>query len=80
VTKHPVPTKEGHYWAKWRIAADGTIEGDEITPSDIWEVVQVNINGGTDPETYLSVSVPGVEKTQWLDCFVWGPRVADYQP
>lgn len=27
-----MPTTPGYYWAKWRIAADGTREGDELTP------------------------------------------------
>lgn len=39
-----MPTKPGYYWAKWRIAADGTHEGDELTPSDFWGIVEVNEN------------------------------------
>ena len=66
------PTREGFYWAKWRIAAEGTVEGDELTPSNDWEVVQVNDNNGEGDEAF-SVSVPGVEKPQWLPDFVWGP-------
>lgn len=68
----------GYYWAKWRIATDATHEGDELTPSDQWEIVQVNDNNG-EPGTgeELSVSVPGVREVQWPDCFVWGARVAD---
>lgn len=71
------PTEPGYYWAKWRIASDGTHEGDELTPSDEWEIVQVNQNS-SDPSDreYLSVSVSGVRETQWPDCFVWGPFVA----
>lgn len=77
-----IPMKPGYYWAKWRIAADGTREGDELTPSDTWEIVQVNMNDDDRPESgeYLSVSVPGVEKTQWRDCFVWGHFVATLEP
>ncbi len=73
-TKHPIPSEEGFYWAKWRIAADGTLEGDELTPCNEWEVVQVNVNciDQDDPE-HLSVSVAGVEQVQWLENFVWGP-------
>jgi hypothetical protein len=76
-----MPMKPGYYWAKWRIAADGTHEGDQQTPCDTWEVVQVNANSIDwidDPTANeaLSVSVPGVQKTQWPDCFVWGEFVA----
>ncbi|EHK56855.1 hypothetical protein [Allomesorhizobium alhagi] len=77
-----VPLKPGYYWAKWRIAADGTHEGDELTPSDTWEIVQVNkniVDWEDNPEEHeaLSVAVTGVLETQWRDCFVWGPKVAD---
>ncbi len=72
-----MPTKPGYYWAKWRIATDETHEGDELTPCDDWEIVQVNDNGG-EPGTLteLSVSVHGVRETQWRDQFVWGSYVA----
>lgn len=75
--KDGVPIEPGYYWAKWRIAAEGTHEGEEQTPSNTWEIVQVNENGD-DPEDseYLSVSVPGVRETQWRDCFIWGEFVA----
>jgi len=77
-----VPMKPGYYWAKWRIAADETHEGDEQTPSDTWEIVQVNSNSldwADNPaeNEMLSVSVPGVRETQWRDCFVWGDFIAD---
>ncbi|RWD43908.1 hypothetical protein [Mesorhizobium sp.] len=76
-----MPMKPGYYWAKWRIAAEGTVEGDELTPSDFWEITQVNEN---DPDwernpaedMALSVSLCGVSETQWRDCFVWGDFVA----
>lgn len=76
-----IPMEPGYYWAKWRIAADGTHEGDELTPSDTWEIVQVNSNNVDDPndDEYLSVSVPGVRETQWRDGFVWGKFVAPIQ-
>lgn len=80
--KWPTPTEEGHYWAMWKIAAEGTRDGDELTPSDTWEVVQVNINdyqGQVGEPEYFSASVPGVEVIQWLDSFVWGPRVPDFK-
>ena len=76
--KMKTPTQPGYYWAKWRIAADDTHEGDELTPSDIWEIVQVNENAPLDHDSaeYLSVSVAGVRETQWPDSFVWGAMVA----
>lgn len=78
--RYPTPEKPGHYWAKWRIAADGTHEGEELTPCDTWEVVQVNDNGGEAGSLEeLSVSIPGVRETQWRDGFIWGPRVADFR-
>lgn len=75
------PRKPGYYWAKWRIPAEGTHEGDLMTPSDTWEIVQVNDNtsdweSNPDDDEALSVAVPGVGETQWRDCFVWGDFVA----
>lgn len=81
MTNTSIPMKPGYYWAKWRIASNGTHEGDELTPSDKWEIVQVNANflcWEDDPaeDEALSVSVPGVREMQWRDCFVWGEFVA----
>ena len=78
MTENKMPTRPGWYWAKWKIAAEGTREGDELTPSDEWEIVHVQENciDPTDPE-YLAVAVCGVEKTQWPDCFFWGPLLAN---
>lgn len=72
--QYATPTKEGFYWAKWKIADAGTREGDDLTPSDKWEVVEVweNCNDKSNPE-YLRVSVCGVERGQSLENFVWGP-------
>jgi len=71
--KFEMPTTPGFYWAKWRIANDGTKEGDELTPSKKWEVVDVfeNCTDRSDCE-HLMVHVPGVERSQSLDGFVWG--------
>lgn len=78
MTRYPTPTEASFYWAKWRIATEETCEGKELTPSDEWEVVQVNVNdpsGSIGEPEYFSVSVPGVREVQWPDCFVWGPKV-----
>lgn len=75
------PTTPGFYWAKWRLATDETHEGDLLTPSTKWEVVEVWDNNGA-PGTLeeLGVSVPGVRETQWRDQFYWGPEVAPHSP
>ncbi|MER9706056.1 hypothetical protein NKJ10_17675 [Mesorhizobium sp. M0204] len=80
-----IPMKPGYYWAKWRIATEGTRDGDELTPSDNWEIVQVEENDPdwvTDPgrDTALFVFVCGVEESQWRNCFVWGDFVAPLNP
>lgn len=74
-----LPNKEGHYWAKWKIPSPGTHEGEHLTPSDRWEIVQVWENYVGEPREDVSkfgVSVPGVRETQWPDQFYWGPMVA----
>ncbi|MER9768908.1 hypothetical protein NKJ09_22920 [Mesorhizobium sp. M0189] len=76
-----IPLKPGYYWAKWRIATEGTQDGDELTPSDNWEIVQVVEN---DPdweihpaeEKAMFVFVCGVGEAQWRDGFVWGDFIA----
>jgi len=75
--------KPGYYWARWTVAAKGTHEGRELTPSPFdMEIVQVNgnhVNWQDHPEEdeALSVSVPGVREVQWRDGFLWGEFVAD---
>lgn len=72
MARFPTPTKEGHYWARWRIADDGTPEGDEQTPSDNWEVVFVFQNSSDpDSDEYFMVSVPGQPKAQSIENFFW---------
>jgi hypothetical protein len=72
------PTKPGYYWARWTVAAVGTHEGDQLTPSRNWELVEVWQNHiGEDDEEKFGVSVHGVRESQWLDCFLWGEFVAD---
>jgi hypothetical protein len=71
------PTRPGFYWARWLKAARGTHEGDQLTPSDKWEIVEVweNFIGEpceADASEKFGVSVPGVRESQWLDNFAWG--------
>lgn len=70
------PHTAGFYWAKWRTADPGTREGETLTPSDEWEVVQVVENGLKPGDAdWLMVFVPGVERSQSLANFAWGPQV-----
>jgi hypothetical protein len=74
--------RPGFYWALWLTAANGTHEGDELTPSHDWEVVEVweNFIGDrceADAAEKFGVSVPGVRESQWLENFKWGERVKD---
>ena len=70
------PTKPGFYWALWQTAAPGTHEGDELTPAQDWEVVEVweNFLGEpceADKDEKWAVAVTGVRETQWLHNFLW---------
>jgi hypothetical protein len=60
------PTKPGYYWARWTVAAEGTHEGDELTPAPAWGIVEV-WNNSVDPypedDEAFGVSVPGVRET-----------------
>jgi hypothetical protein len=62
------PRTEGHYWAK-QIASDDV----RNEPSDTWEVVQTFENRAGKFE--LRVFIPGVERSQPISNFQWGPRV-----
>lgn len=74
------PTKPGFHWALWLTAAEGTHEGDQLTPANDWEVVEVWENFVGDPceadgTEKFGVSVPGVRESQWLRNFKWGAEV-----
>ena len=76
MSRYPIPEQEGHWWAKLKLAENE----DDNSPD--WEVVQVfdNITRPwcqADIETgeCMMAHVPGLEKTQLLDAFVWGPEV-----
>lgn len=70
MSTYPTPAREGHWWAKLRLA-----ENPDDRSVD-WEVVQVFDNNGPpgSDEEYMA-SVPGIERSQPLDAFVWGPPV-----
>lgn len=68
MSTYPIPAREGHWWAKLKLA-------DNPDDNSVnWEVVQVFDNNGEGDETFM-VSVPGIERGQLLDAFVWGPPV-----
>lgn len=72
--RFPTPDREGHFWAKL-VHPTRMPEGEDWASTD-WEVVQVFHNNGEpgDPEEF-GVHVPGVRMVQWVQDFVWGPRV-----
>lgn len=85
MAENTFPLSPGYYWAQWRIATDETHEGDELTPSTTWEIVQVvanKLDWAETPEDLeaLYVSIPGVREAQWRDQFVWGAFVAELDP
>lgn len=70
MARFPTPAREGHFWAKLKLHDNPDLN------SVNWEVVQVFENGGDPkgPEFHMA-SVPGVQGSQPLDYFVWGPPV-----
>lgn len=79
------PASPGFYWALWLTAAPGTHEGEELTPANDWEVVEVWANYSSayepceaDQSEQFGVSVPGVRESQWLENFKWGPLVKPF--
>jgi hypothetical protein len=78
--RYETPVEPGHYWAKL-VHPSSMPEGEDWKSFD-WEVVQVNINdyaGKVGEPEYLVVAVPGIGPTQWVEDFIWGPRVADFR-
>jgi hypothetical protein len=77
-----LPSKEGFYWAKWRLAAPGTADkGEGCAGADAeWEAVEVFDNSiiGDDPD--LRVFVTGVAQSQPIENFFWGPVFRLYPP
>ena len=70
---HPTPpAAAGFYWAKWRIAEEGstTFISENTTPDIGWEVVEVHENGPDE----LRASLAGESLSQPLENFVWWPE------
>ena len=75
-TRAGAPTKSGFYWAKWKIADEGSPKTEEYNsylPQKTWEVVEVfrNTVDSADPE-HLRVHIAGVSDSQSLENFFWG--------
>lgn len=70
----PLPKDPGYYWAMWLDADPGTREGEELTPRDKWEPVEVFDNNG-EGNNRLRVEVGGVERSQSIENFIWGDRI-----
>lgn len=68
MARYLTPNREGHWWAKLKLHDNPDLN------SVSWEVVQVFDNNGEGAEAFMA-SVPGIEKSQPIDAFVWGPPV-----
>lgn len=68
---YPTPNKEGHFWA--RLVRPNQPAGEDWAAQD-WEPVTVFDNNGEGNEAW-GVFVPGIDRTQWLDAFEWGPEI-----
>lgn len=79
MSKGKQPTKPGYYWALWTASARGTYEGDQLTPSPNWEIVEVweNYIGDAVDDEKFGVAVHGVRESQWLENFIWGDFMAN---
>lgn len=68
------PTMPGFFWAKLMSPKD-VPEGEDFESVD-WEVVEVFINCiDPDDDEHLRASVNGIERSQPIDAFLWGPQV-----
>jgi hypothetical protein len=75
------PGKEGFFWGRWHTPAPGTADGGECCNPTIWEVHCVFRNHWRiNHDDEFRVSVPGVEKSQPINGFEWGPEVPQYVP
>jgi hypothetical protein len=66
--------REGFWWAKWLKADPGTADDGEGCSGDKWEPVEVVANVALPEVTDdWRVAVLGVEKSQSVRNFEWGP-------
>jgi hypothetical protein len=69
-----VPQEIGFYWAKWLTADEATRDGSVLAPARDWEVVYVCENRSDEGAVErFRVLVVGVESTQRIPNFAWGP-------
>jgi hypothetical protein len=68
-----VPEKEGFYWGRWTKKGPGTADPDDPPNDQEWEVMHV-VQNSLDAKD-LMVMVPGVEKWQPLENFIWGREI-----
>lgn len=76
IVSNAVPSVPGFYWAKWRLADQGdtkTAEYETYLPLNTWDVVEVFENQNSGVIDALRVLVSGVEDSQSLENFFWGP-------
>lgn len=74
------PSKPGAYWGRWHTPSPLTADNGEMCSGNLWEVHQVFKDGtGTDPDELLAF-VPGIEASQSINAFEWGPKVPEFQP
>lgn len=79
MVKYSTPIEPRYYWAK--LIHPSQMPDGEDWRSVRWEVVSVDINdpnGSPGDREYLSVLVPGISPVQWVEDFVWGPRIPDF--
>lgn len=69
-----VPQADGYYWAKWCIPEEGTADEDNFIRTDKWEVVEVS-SVLVDVNEDFRVFVPGVERSQSLENFIWAKPI-----
>jgi hypothetical protein len=70
----PLPRRTGFYWAKWLAAERDVRHGPALISSNDWDVVYVFENTVDKREgEFLRVLVVGVEGTQSIENFEWGP-------
>jgi hypothetical protein len=70
-----VPQEAGFYWAKWLAANKTNTVGSLLAPGENWDVVYVfeSKSGNETSNERFRVRVVGVEGSQEVQNFTWGP-------